>query len=53
MADALEKSAALAEEHAARLDRSGREGLAELELEHAEQARRAAARGRTLAEGGG
>lgn len=47
-AKALERSAALAEDHAERLRRSGKERLAELELDSAERARRAAERARAL-----
>lgn len=49
VADTLERSAALAEDHAARLVRTGRKPLAELELERAERARQAATRGRAFA----
>jgi hypothetical protein len=49
VAAALEQSAALAEDHAERLAGSGRERLAEVELERADRARRTAAHGRVLA----
>ncbi|HTX12777.1 MAG TPA: hypothetical protein VME22_29440 [Solirubrobacteraceae bacterium] len=48
-ANAMERAAALAEEHAERLGRSGRSELALVELERAERARAAAERGRALA----
>jgi hypothetical protein len=48
-ANAVERSAALAEEHAERLLRNGQEQLALLELERARRARNVATRGRELA----
>lgn len=49
VAIALERSADLAEEHAARLAATGKADLARAELEQAERTRAAAQRGRDLA----
>ena len=48
-ANALEQSAALAEDHAERLRDTGQGELASLELERAQRAREVAERGRALA----
>jgi hypothetical protein len=48
VANALELSAALAEDHAERMSRNGQDYLAGVELERAERARAAAERGRAL-----
>jgi hypothetical protein len=49
VADTLERSAELAEHHAARERGGGRAHSADIELERAERARAAAQRGRALA----
>jgi hypothetical protein len=49
VATALERSADLAEQHAARLSATGKDELATAELERAERTRAAARRGRDLA----
>jgi hypothetical protein len=49
VADTLEQSAALADQHAQRHREKGKPQAAAIELERAERARRAARRGRALA----